>query len=229
MNICFVRTVSTISNGKWIIQFDCFSAAHCPGGWKPYFVCLCIALCLILRDAIPEKNDRRHEPFPRMTHSIYNCDQFIFGNEPLHLQLSTALAVMSELIVNPARPRTALDLSVSMDISIDCLRHFLRVLTNGNLVEVHDERSDTWLCARPANAISLCDIYQCVIASEEQTRLPVLPLQKMPGLDLLMMQASMSINQIVMQNLQRFDLGRLKVMQAPMAFAASPRLKARDI
>ena len=46
--------------------------------------------------------------------------------------------------------------------------------------------------------------------------------------DLLMMQATMAINQILLEHLQQFDLGRLKIAKFTMLFTQSLRERARD-
>src|ERR1019366_1495639 len=104
--------------------------------------------------------------------SMHKNEQFMFGNASLHIQLSTALAVMTQLIVNASQPRTAQELSESLDLSVRDLRRLLRTLANGDLVEAHDTLNDTWICTRPGHTISLADIYQCVISSKEEAASP---------------------------------------------------------
>lgn len=156
-------------------------------------------------------------------------DDFILGNASLHLQLSTALAVMTQLICNASRPPTAQQLSESMDMSLRYLRKMLRTLTAGGLLKPHEKNSDTWVCTRPPHTISLADIYFCLISEKEESTAPFIAVQSDVATstsDLLMMQATMSINQIVLQHLQQFDLGRLKVAESAMLFTASLREKA---
>ena len=166
---------------------------------------------------------------PLQDAAIHRHEQFMFGNASLHIQLSTALAVMTQLIVNASQPRTAQELSESLDLSVRYLRKLLRTLAAGDLVEAHDTLVDTWICTRPAHTISLADIYRCVISSKEGSPSPFAAAPPMSSSDLLMMQATMSVNQTVLQNLQQFDLGRLKVAESAMLFTESLRLKARHI
>jgi len=157
-------------------------------------------------------------------------EEFIFGNATLHLQLSTALAVMTQLICNASRPPTAQQLSESMGVSLRYLRKLLRTLSSGGLLAPHEKNADTWVCTQPPHAVSLADIYHCLVSEKDESVSPFIavaqPEASTSTAELLMMQATMAINQIVLQYLQQFDLGRLKVAESAMLFTASLREKA---
>lgn len=159
-------------------------------------------------------------------------DEFILGNAYLHLQLSTALEVMTQIICNASHPPSAAQLAESFDVSVRYLRKLLRALTAGGLLRAHEKYQDCWVCTRAPHMISLADIYHCLSTSHEEGSAPfIAPPQAdaaTSSADLLMMQATVSINQIVLQHLQRFDLGRLKVAESAMLFTASLREKARE-
>lgn len=162
---------------------------------------------------------------------MYQNEEFILGNASLHTQLSTALAVMTQIVCNTSRAPTAQQLSDTLEVSVRYLRKLLRKLTGGGLLKPHDKNSDTWVCARQPHTISLADIYHSLVAAEEQKSVPfVAPPQAdavVSSAELLLMQATVSINQIVLQHLQQFDLGRLKVAESAMLYAASLRDRAR--
>lgn len=157
-------------------------------------------------------------------------EEFILGNATLHLQLSTALAVMTQLICNASRPPTAQQLSESLDVSLRYLRKLMRTLSAGGLLEPHGKNADTWVCTRPPHTVSLADVYHCLLAEKEDSAAPFIPAAQTDAAtstaELLMMQATMAINQIVLQHLQRFDLGRLKIAESAQMFTASLREKA---
>lgn len=162
--------------------------------------------------------------------SQLKSDEYLLGNSGLHLQLSTALAVMTHLICNVSRPPSAQQISESMDLSSRHLRKLLRTLSAGGLLQPHASRADTWICPHPPHTISLADIYQCLTRGDEESNAPFISPPQVDAAgssaDLLMMQATMAINQIVMQQLQRFDLGRLKAAESAMLFTAALRRKA---
>lgn len=158
-------------------------------------------------------------------------EEFMLGNATLHLQLSTALEVMTQIICNATQPPSAAQLAESLSLSVRYLRKLLRTLTAGGLLQPHGVRHDCWTCTRAPHAISLADLYHCLLAEAEERGAPfVAPPQadaQTSSADLLMMQATMSINQIVLLHLQRFDLGHLKAAESAMLFTASLRKKAR--
>lgn len=160
-----------------------------------------------------------------------NHDEFIFGNATLHLQLATALSVMTQLICNASQPPSAQQLSESLELSLRYLRKLLRTLSAGGLLKPHESRLDTWVCAREPHRISLADLYYCLTAQEDQ-RTPFVAAPQTDATtasaDLLMMQATMAINQIVLQHLQQFDLGRLKIAESAMLYTASLRERASE-
>lgn len=157
-------------------------------------------------------------------------DEFILGNATLHLQLSTALAVMTQLICNASRPPTAQQLSETLGVSLRYLRKLLRSLSAGGLLKPHEKTADTWVCTQAPHTVSLADIYHCLMSEKDEHAAPFIaaaqPDATTSTAELLMMQATMAINQIVLQHLQRFDLGRLKVAESAMLFTASLREKA---
>jgi DNA-binding IscR family transcriptional regulator len=163
---------------------------------------------------------------------ITSNEEFIFGNASLHFQLSSALAVMTQIICNASLLPSAQQLSESMEMSARYLRKLLRTLSAGGLLEPHDTRHDTWVCPRAPHTISLADIYHCLMNEKEQQVSPFIAATQADATtssaDLLMMQATMAINQIVLQHLQRFDLGRLKIAESAMLFTQSLRDRARD-
>ncbi|HYD96944.1 MAG TPA: Rrf2 family transcriptional regulator [Noviherbaspirillum sp.] len=157
-------------------------------------------------------------------------EEFILGNATLHLQLSTALAVMTQLVCNASCPPTAQQLSDSLNVSLRYLRKLLRALAAGGLLEPHPRRADTWICTRPPHTVSLADIYHSLAVEDKDTPAPFIPVAQPDAststAELLMMQATMAINQVVLQHLQRFDLGRLKIAESAQLYTASLQEKA---
>lgn len=160
---------------------------------------------------------------------MYQNEEFMLGNASLHTELSTALAVMTQLICNASQPPGAQALSESMDLSVRYLRKLLRMLTKGGLLKMQERNNDTWICARAPHLISLADIYRCLMASKEEFGTPSVTAARMEtrasSADLLLMQATMSINQVMLQHLQQFDLGRLRVVDTAIMFPASARVR----
>lgn len=161
---------------------------------------------------------------------IYANEEYLLGNAARHLQMSTALAVMTQLICNSSRPPTAAQLAETLDVSVRYLRKQLRLLVHGELLKAHTSLPDTWVCTRPPHAVSLADLYRCLLADGPQDQGAAMAGAAdgaTSSADLLMMQVTMSINQLVLQHLQQFDLGRLKIAESALLFTASLRERAR--
>lgn len=152
--------------------------------------------------------------------------EFMLGNASLHTELSTALSVMTQLICNASQPPSAQALSDSLELSVRYLRKLLRTLSKGGVLVQHERCNDTWVCARAPHMISLADLYRCLVAPKEEDAVPSVTAARMAtrasSSDLLLMQATMSINQVMLQHLQQFDLGRLKVVESALMFMESP-------
>lgn len=158
--------------------------------------------------------------------------EYMLGNPELHLQLATALSVMTQLICNASNPPSAQQLSETLEVSVRHLRKLMRTLAKNDLLKPHDRNPDTWVCTRPPHTISLADIYHGLSEKEEESKPYVAPPQadaSVAASELLMMQATMSINQVVLQQLQQFDLGRLKIAESAMMFTASLRDRMQRI
>jgi DNA-binding IscR family transcriptional regulator len=157
---------------------------------------------------------------------IYANEEYLLGNATLHLQLSTALAIMGHLICNSSRPQTAAQLAESLELSVRYLRKQLRLLSAGKLVQPHRQVSDAWICTRPSHTISLADVYRCLLAEAPASGDPITAGTPPSSADILMMQATVTVNQLVLQQLQQFDLGRLKIAESALLFSAALREKA---
>lgn len=160
---------------------------------------------------------------------IYANEEYLLGNATLHLQLSTALAVMTHLICNSNRPPAAAQLAETLEVSVRYLRKLLRQLAAGDLVKPHPGEPDTWLCCRPPHTISLADVYRCLLSEGPENAAPAHAGTGLSGADILMMQATVTVNQLVLQHLERFDLGRLKIAESALLFTASLREKAQRV
>lgn len=160
---------------------------------------------------------------------IYTSEEYLLGNATLHLQLSTSLAIMSQLVCNSRKPPTASQLAENLEVSPRYLRKQLRLLTTGGLVEPCQDQVDTWRCTRPPHTISLADIYSCLLEELPRGADTSTAGCTPTSADILMMQATVTVNQLVLQQLQHFDLGRLKIAESAMLFTTALREKAERI
>ncbi|HJV88067.1 MAG TPA: hypothetical protein VJ698_21535 [Noviherbaspirillum sp.] len=152
-------------------------------------------------------------------------DEFILGDQQLHTRFSMAIEILARsVIVNP-RPVTTSFLSQALGQPSRTVRALLAGLHQSGLVWQDENDKDAWYCTSTPGAITLADIFRsvCSAASESVSsrRKPATPDTEEPrnaaqqNVELLLMQATMEINQMVLQHLQAFDLGRLKAIASP--------------
>lgn len=146
--------------------------------------------------------------------------EFIFGDQQLHTRFFMAIELLARIVIANPRPVTTADLSESIGQNARMVRALL-----GNLHETgllcRGER-DAWHCATTLDTITLADVFRSVANAvpESTRRKKAAPAgdearsASQQSVELLLMQATMSINQVVLQHLQAFDLGRLKAVRA---------------
>lgn len=150
--------------------------------------------------------------------------EFIFGDQQLHARFSIAIELLARIVIANPRPVTTAALSEALGQSPRTVRSLLGNLHQSGLLSQDDKTRDAWYCASPLGTITLADVFRSVAGavpeparrkkaepqSADETRSAA-----QQSVDLLLMQATMAINQVVLQHLQAFDLGRLKALRSP--------------
>ncbi|HYC43055.1 MAG TPA: Rrf2 family transcriptional regulator [Noviherbaspirillum sp.] len=147
--------------------------------------------------------------------------EFIFGDQELHARFSMAIELLARIVIANPRAVTTAALAESLGQSARSVRTLLGNLLQSGLLSQDEKTRDAWYCASPLGTITLADVFRSVAgAAEESRRKKAEPVADetrsaaQQSVDLLLMQATMSINQVVMQHLQAFDLGRLKAVRS---------------
>ena len=160
--------------------------------------------------------------------------EFIFGDRQLHARFSMAIDILARMVIANPRPVTTAALAESLGQSARPVRALLGSLHQSGLLARDEKSRDAWYCASPPGAITLADVFRSVAGGEAESarRKKAEPTADearsaaQQGIDLLLMQATMSLNQVVLQHLQAFDLARLTAVRAssgPHAFSRSAR------
>ena len=148
--------------------------------------------------------------------------EFIFGDQQLHARFSIAIELLARIVIANPRPLTTAALAEALGQSARTVRALLGNLHQSGLLGQDEKSRESWYCASSPGVITLADVFRSVA-----TAVPESPRRKKPephnagearsvapqSVDLLLMQATMSINQVVLQHLQAFDLGRLKALR----------------
>lgn len=151
--------------------------------------------------------------------------EFVFGDQSLHARFSMAIELMARLVMAYPRSMTTTALAESLGESTRSIRAMLGCLQRSGLVYQDDKTRDAWNCPATPGEVTLADVFRSVAsewtvpsrkkdagtANEPKSTAQI-------SVDLLLMQATMAINQVVLQHLQAFDLGRLKAVGSPACF-----------
>ena len=146
--------------------------------------------------------------------------EFIFGDQLLHARFSMAIELLARIVIANPKAVTTTALAESLGQSARSVRTLLGNLQQSGLLSQNSKMRDEWSFASPLGTITLADVFRSVAgAAEESRRKKAEPAVEetrsaaQQSVDLLLMQATMSINQVVLQHLQAFDLGRLKAVR----------------
>ena len=157
------------------------------------------------------------------------ADEFIFGDHQLHARFFTAIELLAQIVIATPRPVSAPTLAEAVGQPLRVVRALLQSLGKSDLVRADAKVKDAWFCAGSLNAITLADIFRCVSASmidsastrKRKCDAAIVGSSRsstQQSVDLLLMQATMAVNQVVLQHLQQFDLGRLRAVASTVPF-----------
>lgn len=147
--------------------------------------------------------------------------EFIFGDQQLHARFSVAIELLARIVIANPRPLTTAALAEALGQSARTVRTLLGNLHQSGLLGQDEKSRESWYCASSPGAITLADVFRSVAGAvpESSRRKKTEPQNAdetrsaaQQSVDLLLMQATMAINQVVLQHLQAFDLGRLKAV-----------------
>ena len=155
--------------------------------------------------------------------------EYLFGDALLHTRFSMAIDVLARLVMAHPRSMTTAALAEASGQTARSVRTLLTSMKACGLVYPDDKVRDAWTCPAAPGKVTLADVFRSVsIAradaastkkveglkdSSDDTHSPT-----RAGVDLLLMQATMAINQVVLQHLQSFDLGKLKAVSTGGSF-----------
>jgi hypothetical protein len=158
-----------------------------------------------------------------------SVQEFLFGDALLHTRFSMAIDVLARLVMAHPRSMTTAALAEASGQTARSVRTLLGNMQLCGLVHPDDKVRDAWNCPAAPGKVTLADVFRSVSiarADAPSTKKAEGPKDSSDdihsstraGVDLLLMQATMAINQVVLQHLQSFDLGKLKAVSAGSSF-----------
>lgn len=155
------------------------------------------------------------------------ADDYILGNGALHQRFRLATEIVGALASHAPRSLTQAELErhtghPAKDVAKLCMQ-----LARTDVLRVAPGQQDAWLLAAPASALTLEDVFRCVLDMQGARGKPAARTGQQRvshDIDLLMMQATMAINQSVFKHLRQFSLDRLKARASSVASLGALRL-----
>lgn len=146
-------------------------------------------------------------------------DDYIFGNGALHERFRFVTQVLAALVACAPRSLSIAQLQKYTHRSARELDKLCETLRETLLVQPDEAVRGNWLLACEPSAVTLEDVFRLVIApkGDRLARTPATPdpvEQLLLDVDLLVMQATMAINQSVFMQLRQFSLDRLRASSA---------------
>ncbi|MFC7515234.1 hypothetical protein ACFQUU_09475 [Herbaspirillum sp. GCM10030257] len=152
-------------------------------------------------------------------------DDFLMGDSALYARLCMTTEVLGQFVSCAPRSLTLDQLERQTRMPVKDLLKLCATLCREQLLRPHSEQPQCWALTCETSKLTLEDAFRCVVAEQSgRTRAAKRRALAEPPLadtvhwevDMLVMQASMEINQSVSQHLRQFSLDRLKMTAAGM-------------
>ncbi|MFZ6690584.1 hypothetical protein [Undibacterium sp. SXout20W] len=163
----------------------------------------------------------------------------VFADANLNTRFYTAIEILAQTMMVMPRATTVDNLAVATGKTPRVIRAILTTLSKDGLVGRDAKDKDAWHCRDCNGIITLADVYRCFADAEERAMAKAAKVaasnhagdvnevetdvnpsrsSSQHSVDLLMMQVKMTVNRAVVQQLQQFDLSRLRGLATTAAF-----------
>ncbi|MCX7220764.1 hypothetical protein [Undibacterium sp.] len=170
----------------------------------------------------------------------------IFADPSLNMRFYTAIELLAQIVMVMPRTANIASLVQATGKTPRLIRSILATLSKDGLVARDAKEKDAWHCRGCNGIITLADIYRCFCLAEERALAKAAAaaaeqaaalasaagaeFESSPQLaakirsasqnsvDLLMMQVKMTVNRAVLQQLEQFDLSRLRGLASVTSF-----------
>lgn len=145
---------------------------------------------------------------------MINVDNYILGNELLHVKLRIAAEILAEFVMVAPRPLSVARLERYTGHPEKQLIKLCRALERAGLIQSDAKAPTEWALACEPSKVTLEDVFRVITAKPHISHRPgpaCANADSMQGnVGLLLMQATMGIKQSVFAHLRQFPLDRLK-------------------
>lgn len=155
----------------------------------------------------------------------------IFADANLNTRFYTAIELLAQIMMEMPRATSIGSLVETTGKSPRLIRSILSTLSQNGLVGRDSKEKDAWHCRDCSSIFTLADVYRCFVEADERTMCKVAenevvladavrpdrnPSQQ--SVDLLLIQVRMTVNRAVLEQLEQFDLGRLRGLATTNSF-----------
>ncbi|MFZ6718710.1 hypothetical protein [Undibacterium sp. Ji49W] len=165
----------------------------------------------------------------------------VFSDANLNARFYTAIELLAQIMMVMPRTANITTLAQATGKTPRLIRSILATLSKDDLVSRDAKEKDAWHCRDCNGIITLADVYRCFVMAEEKAAAKAIEKQaqaqtqqaqdtemqqerritrtsSQQSVDLLMMQVKMTLNRAVLQQLEQFDLGRLRGLASNSSF-----------
>lgn len=151
---------------------------------------------------------------------MFTVDDYILGNGALHDRFRITTEILGALVSSAPRPVSIAQLESYTGRPAKELVKLCGSLWRAMLMRPEPKSRHLWTLSCEPSSVTLEDVFRCVIAPPPgraktvEAPPPVNADRNHHDVDLLVMQATMAINQSVFKHLRQFSLDRLKISSA---------------
>lgn len=148
-----------------------------------------------------------------------DVDHYLFGDAVLHNRLSITAGILGELVMRAPRSVSIAGLEEAIGYPARELEKICQHMWRSGLLQPDPAIEGNWMLAGSPSDITLEHVFRSALSATLPPAKLSMPAHLAPDVSLLLMQATLSVNQNVFSHLRRFSLDRLKIRSA--SFPAS--------
>jgi DNA-binding IscR family transcriptional regulator len=136
-------------------------------------------------------------------------DDFLFADFLMDQKFRITTEILELFVTNPSQDLSIAYLAEYTGHSAREITQICRKLQLAGLVQPSKNSSKVWMLVCDPSTITLEDVYRGMIANSQPTPSLASPeMERTRSVDLLIMQATMEVNQSIFKHLRQFSLGR---------------------
>jgi DNA-binding IscR family transcriptional regulator len=136
-------------------------------------------------------------------------DNFLFADFQIDQKFRITAEILEQFVANRSQVMSVAFLADYTGHSVREITQICKKLQLAGLIKSTKNSSKVWMLVCDPNTITLEDVYRGVIANARPLHDNANPqLGNSRGVDLLIMQATMEVNQSIFKHLRQFSLGR---------------------